>query len=81
MIYTSEHKVTRSIFSAVSRVELDFLLIDVFSVTYSEHEDISFQNGIDYPVVTDAIFPKTCELSFKNWMGVSFFRQFFLDLI
>ena len=53
---------------------LEALLINVFSVADSENEDLVSQDSVDHPVITDAIFPKTCELSFEDWIGVSVLR-------
>jgi hypothetical protein len=59
---------------------LDVLLVNVLPVDDSENEDLISQDSADYPVIADAIFPKTCELSFEDWIGVSVLRKLFLDL-
>ena len=66
--------------SAVNSDSLEALLINVFSVADSENEDFFSQDSVDHPVIADAIFPKTCEWSFEDWIGVSVLRKFFLDL-
>jgi hypothetical protein len=58
----------------------EVLLINVFSVADSENEDLVSQDSVDHPVIADAIFPKTCELSFEDWIDVSVLRKLFLDL-
>jgi len=50
---------------------LDVLLVNVFPVSDSENEDLISQDSEDRPVITDPIFPKTCELSFEDWIGFS----------
>jgi hypothetical protein len=59
---------------------LEVLLINVSSVADSKNEDLVSQDSVDHPVIADAIFPKTCELSFEGWIGVSVLRKLFLDL-
>jgi hypothetical protein len=66
--------------SAAISYSLEALLVNVFSVADSENEDLVSQDSVDYPVIADAIFPKTRELSFEDWIGVSVLRKLFLDL-
>ena len=66
--------------SAANSYSLEALPVNGFSVADSENEDLISQDSVDHPVIADAIFPKTCELSFEDWIGVSVFRKLFLDL-
>jgi hypothetical protein len=66
--------------SAAISCSLEALLVNVFSVADSENEDLVSQNSVDYPVIADAIFPKTREWSFEDWIGVSVLRKLFLNL-
>ena len=66
--------------SAANSYSLEALPVNGFSVADSENEDLISQDSVDYPVIADAIFPKTCELSFEDWIGVSVLRKLFLDL-
>jgi hypothetical protein len=53
---------------------LDFFLMEVFPVIYSEHDDVIPQNRMNYTVVVDAVFPKARKLPFGAWACVSFPR-------
>jgi len=66
--------------SAANSYSLEALPVNGFSVADSENEDLISQDSVDHPVIADAIFPKTCELSFEDWIGVSVLRKLFLDL-
>jgi hypothetical protein len=66
--------------SAANSYSLEALLINVFSVADSENKDLVSQDSVDHPVIADAIFPKTRELSFEDRIGVSVLRKLFLDL-
>jgi len=66
--------------SAANSYSLEALLINVFSVADSENEDLVSQDSVNHPVIADAIFPKTCEWSLEDWIGVSVLRKLLLDL-
>ena len=66
--------------SAANSYSLEALPVNGFSVADSENEDLISQDSVDHPVIADAIFPKTCELSFEDLIGVSVLRKLFLDL-
>jgi hypothetical protein len=66
--------------SAANSYSLEALPVNGFSVADSENEDLISQDSVDHPVIADAIFPKTRELSFEDWIGVSVLRKLFLDL-
>ena len=50
-------------------------------MTYSQHEAIITQKGVDYPVVSDAIFSQTCKFAFKNRMVISILGKLLLNCI
>jgi len=56
-------------------------LINFFPVPYSQDEAIIPYNGIDYPVVTDAIFSEACKLALEHRIGISIRGKLLFDFI
>ena len=68
--------------AGVRWIELsDFLPIDISPVAYSEDEDITLQDRIDYSIVADSIFSKAGKLPFESWIQVCILGKLFLNLI
>jgi len=55
--------------------------MDIPPVAYSEDEDITLQDRIDYSIVADSIFSKAGKLPFESWIQVCILGKLFLNLI
>lgn len=60
---------------------LNFAFVNILTITDSEDKDISIQQGIDYPVVPDAVLAKAGILSLEYRIGFRLPDQFFLNEI
>ena len=60
-------------------VYLDFALVNILTIAYSENKDIKTQQGIDHPIVTDAILAKPGKLTLEHRIGFRLLDQFLLN--
>ena len=56
----------------------DFAFVNILPITDSEDKDIKTQQGINHPIVTDAVRAKTGKLTFEHRIGFRLPDQFLL---
>ncbi len=58
---------------------LDFAFVNILAIANSENEDILTQQGIDHPVITDAVLTKPGKLPLEYRIRFRLLDQFRLD--
>jgi hypothetical protein len=58
---------------------LDFAFVNILTIADSEDKDIKTQQGIDYPVVTDAVLAKPGKLTLEHRIGFRLLDEFILN--
>jgi hypothetical protein len=60
---------------------LNFAFVNILTITDSEDKDVKAQQGIDHPVVSDAVLAKAGKLPLKYRIGFRLLDQFLLKEI
>jgi hypothetical protein len=65
----------------INPYRLNFAFVNILTITDSEDKDINIQQGIDHPVITDAVLAKAGKLTLKYRIGFRLLDQFLLNEI